>query len=293
MNIHFDAFSKCVFSHFNEKILPSLSTQQKKIILVATIAFSCLAASYFLGCYFVRKFKAVSNPAADPIPVPPLVPEFEPPIVPKSESAPSASGEVSRSDFLKARLAKQLPPNRKLGKAVDNGDCFFDSVAQQLSAALKREISIKDVRLAVHHYIQKLHASNPDDNWVKKECKGNFDVSYDDLLNRIQNTKQECENTQTTPIWGNALIAKIVVEAYQVRCVVYSVGLYEVDLGVIFDLRMKHLDDEIYQVYETKGEVLYTGEIEKWGKCGPIIEVGCYQAIISGHFVPILKTDRE
>ena len=53
MNICFNSLSNCSASFLKESILPSLTSLQKKIIVIASIAFGLLAALYLANrCCF-------------------------------------------------------------------------------------------------------------------------------------------------------------------------------------------------------------------------------------------------
>lgn len=227
-------------------------TQKQKILGIVILAFGCLA---FLYHQFSNRNKPIT-----PLSLPPL----------------------TQVDFFERHLTKLLPVGKRLGEAVDNGDCFFDAAAQTLSKALGQQMSIKDVRMRVHHYLQELHKRDPEDNWVKKACIKNVDADYETLLDRIQLTAEE---SGTSPIWGSAFLIRIITEIYQVQCTLYNVGTYEADILALMTLREQGRGDEIYN--ESRREVLFTEDPRKWGNTGPIIEIACYQRAFNGHFLPV------
>ena len=57
MNIKLNVFSDYAVSLFKENVLPSLTSQQKKIILIASIALGLLAAAWYFAskCSFGAK----------------------------------------------------------------------------------------------------------------------------------------------------------------------------------------------------------------------------------------------
>jgi len=78
-----------------------------------------------------------------------------------------------------------------LGQAVDNGDCFYHSVAQLLSQRLKKEISTKDVRTSISEYVQQLEEEEGPNNWIARKKKDEYGVykelvqyTYDELLEK-------------------------------------------------------------------------------------------------------------
>ncbi len=57
-----------------------------------------------------------------------------------------------------------------LGRANDDGDCLYDSIAQILSSRFKKTITIKDVRELIKEYVDALDKIDSEDNWVKSAC---------------------------------------------------------------------------------------------------------------------------
>lgn len=56
-----------------------------------------------------------------------------------------------------------------LGRANDDGDCLYDSIAQILSSRFKKTITIKDVRELIKEYVDALDILDSE-NWVKSAC---------------------------------------------------------------------------------------------------------------------------
>jgi hypothetical protein len=62
MNIYFNHFSNHFISHLNESVLPSLTSQQKRILIVASIAFGVLAACLIAcRCCFKLQISFISD----------------------------------------------------------------------------------------------------------------------------------------------------------------------------------------------------------------------------------------
>ena len=62
MKINISSISSHAVPFFNESILPSFTTQQKKIVVIAAIALSLLAALYAFGfCHFIGKDIGTNN----------------------------------------------------------------------------------------------------------------------------------------------------------------------------------------------------------------------------------------
>lgn len=101
--------------------------------------------------------------------------------------------EMSLEDI---RTVLNLPENLTVGHAIDNGGCFFDSLAQSLNFIRNTdEYSEKSLRILCYEYYRnnkiKVDAWNKADNY-----KGNY--------NDVQFTEAELlvRNRDKPPIWG-------------------------------------------------------------------------------------------
>ncbi|CRX39187.1 hypothetical protein [Estrella lausannensis] len=269
------------------KEFPKLTLSQK-IVTLALSVLAGLATFFMLGLGGVAVFRTlVSRFSVTP-------PErfTAPPLLESSEFKTNWVGK-SRGEFFKYHLNKRLAPLGKgIAYAVDNGDCFFDSVAQTLTLATQKRVTVRDVRAKVAEFVEKLHQESPD-NWVKEGARGSHDDAYDIFLERVGLTVDECKERNVVPVWGNALIAKIVAEAYGIQIRVHGLGTYDVDFDTLLELRTQHRDDEIYMVIERDmvAEVLFEDdENSMFGKEGaPLIEIACYTAGPTGHFYPVFN----
>jgi hypothetical protein len=99
-------YSQNALSFLNESVFSSLTQQQKKVILIATAAFACLAALYAVRCCWF-KATAPSDDRDDDFktnesPIKPQVEEEE--VQPTTEKRIKASGETEEGEFLNGEL---------------------------------------------------------------------------------------------------------------------------------------------------------------------------------------------
>ena len=69
MNINMSSFSSYAVSLFKQSVLPSLTSQQKKIILIASLAFGLLAVWYAAcrcRCFKATKIESEDKPEVKP-----------------------------------------------------------------------------------------------------------------------------------------------------------------------------------------------------------------------------------
>lgn len=102
---------------------------------------------------------------------------------------------------LKAMLADEMPKGLKLGRAHDQGDCFFDSLAQSINQINKTTINTSKYlrRLCHDFYIENKELV---DSWNATDFAG-IDHQKDEYY-FVQYTADECEENfhGRTPIWG-------------------------------------------------------------------------------------------
>lgn len=94
-------------------------------------------------------------------------------------------------------LMAALPSNNSwnFGKAIDNGDCFYDAVAQAITSQLSnsnKPNTVKSLRLLCANYLYKLNAEKPKNNWVMESIEEDKGIdSYQDHLTSLQYTQEE------------------------------------------------------------------------------------------------------
>lgn len=277
------------------KDFPKLTISQKITTIVLTILAS-LATLFVFGLGGVATFRALVKKYSPPLQSVPklgiaLITPLDTAIPPESNSQllicppvfnPSKGWEGSeRKEFFKYHFDKLLNPQKKgIACSIDNGDCFFDSVAKTLSPVLQKKITLKDVRMTVKRYIDD--RDHIPDNWIKKEYERNPDETYASLKESVAFTVLECP----VPVWGNKTIAKIIANAYEIQLKIYSLGTYDLTLS---ENELPD-QDQVYQIVLSGDivEVLFIEDDETYGTAGkPMIEVACYTAGPNGHFFPV------
>ncbi|WP_341810089.1 hypothetical protein [Wolbachia endosymbiont (group A) of Apotomis capreana] len=137
-------------------------------------------------------------------------------------------------------LRKKLPEGFKIGAAVGEGDCFFDSLAQGLNElkdqgliTSSKGFSVKFLRESCKQYVQQVNQSKKG-SWLDNALKGE-DGKLCEYISRIEFTAENIENA----IWGRSEIeGKMICEKYSVKI-------------RVIELR----DEEIDGVHVTKGKV--------------------------------------
>ena len=121
---------------------------------------------------------------------------------------------------------------KELGKAVDNGDCLLDSFGQGLSKHLGREVTIKELRLQLSAFIQKLDQGPDSANWFKQAKQKEYAASdtYEDVRDRIAFDCAESLEKGFIPIWPQEWLEGVILcRLYQVNLRVYTAGCIDED----------------------------------------------------------------
>jgi TPR repeat protein len=105
------------------------------------------------------------------------------------------------SPAFKIALLEKLPKGFKLKKAYDNGDCFFDALAQCVNRINHTDVNtVKYLRTLCHEFYQENKVLV--DNWNQADY-GGIDKDKDEYY-MVQYTAEECETYfhGRCPIWG-------------------------------------------------------------------------------------------
>ncbi|GFS67295.1 uncharacterized protein NPIL_608511 [Nephila pilipes] len=182
-------------------------------------------------------------------------------------------GKKKLNQLLKT-LRKKLPEGFKIGAAVGEGDCFFDSVAQGLNELKNKALitdskgfSVKSLRENCKQYAQVNQSKKG--SWLGNALKGEGD-KFSEYIPHIEFTAEDIENASSgseikilkleNAIWGRPEVEGKMI------CKMYSVKIR------IIELR----DEEIDGLHITKGKV---------GTGNNIIYIVNYR----NHFVPLLS----
>lgn len=174
------------------------------------------------------------------------------------------------------KLAEDMEALGKvLGKAVDNGDCFWDAFAQGLTR-VGHKVTIKELREKVSEEVKNLDQGPDEKNWVKKLIKEKKDtsVTYESYRDHVAfDHKDYLSHGLTSPIWGQeARDGVILCRLYKVNLKVHSVGVTDERPE---ELKKKENGENIFFTDDhcyPKGET-YPDTIE--------------MALYPGHFLPV------
>lgn len=128
---------------------------------------------------------------------------------------------VNWRPFFEDQIAKQLALiAKKPGVAVENGDCFFDAVAQKLGSNL----NASKIRGALH-----LHLNSCKPELIKtyqKMMEGNLDDSFEEFC---KNIKFSADEIGGKVIWGNKATVQMVANIFSVKIIVHNCYFLTVD----------------------------------------------------------------
>jgi hypothetical protein len=126
----------------------------------------------------------------------------------------------------------QLPENFIVGHAIDNGGCFFDSIAQSLNFIRKtNEYSEKSLRLICYQYY--VNNKKEVDEWNKAD-------NYRGEYRNVQYTEAELffRNKDKAPIWGRPNVEGRII------CKVLKIGLVSlIEINKVPSLDVEGVDD--------------------------------------------------
>jgi hypothetical protein len=184
-------------------------------------------------------------------------------------------------------LVKALPKDKTwyFGKASDNGDCFYDTIAQLLNANKNNNNihSIKSLRKLCHDYIQSLEDTQQANNWVKKAIEKDGSDDYEAHLATLRYTQEEMEEHKKNSfftgyaIWGKPHVeGKILAEKLKIKLHIIEFHKDESGMETITPMHLLVTADSVKQKDES--------DIDYHDKT--IIHLAVYR----NHFVPVLPT---
>ncbi|XP_015922318.1 uncharacterized protein [Parasteatoda tepidariorum] len=191
------------------------------------------------------------------------------------KNAKDEEGKKKLNQLLQT-LRKKLPEGFKIGAAVGEGDCFFDSVAQGLNElkdkgliADSKRFSVKSLRENCKQYALQANQSRKD-SWLGNALEGEGG-KFCEYIPLIEFTAEDIENASSgseikilkleNAIWGRPKVeGKMICEKHSVKIRI-----------------IKLRDEEIDRLHVTKGKV---------GTGNNIIYILNYR----NHFVPLLSS---
>ncbi len=142
----------------------------------------------------------------------------------KIASIPGLLEKVQAKKFLAIKdasyslLSQNIAASFSLGTSVDDGDCFYDSIAQILSRNSTQQFTISDIRNMVHDYADKVHQNNPSENWIQTKLGNN----YTEFMEHGRKIKKEAPSE--TPVWGSNIDCLILSRILNIPIIVHEVA---------------------------------------------------------------------
>lgn len=135
--------------------------------------------------------------------------------------------------FMRSELQKQLNAiGKTFNEAEENGDCFPDSVAQQLSKHEKyKSITKKDVRLAIADHLKKVNQDPYSQEAVQYKALLSDEAEYEALCNHVGKCLEDFKTGEGAPIWGNNAIAQMIANIYDVEVRIYASQMLTVTIA--------------------------------------------------------------
>lgn len=158
--------------------------------------------------------------------------------------------------------------SRYYGQAIDNGDCFFDAFAQSLNQVQSKNLTVKDLRLAVKEYLENLK----DTKWIEEllnVSSAKPKCSYEDFKDKVGYAGDQIDYA----LWGEERIEGVILcRLYNVNLKVYEVGVYSEEASEIEKNENYWIgEDNVYPINE---------------KYEQIVEIALYPH----HFIPVFTS---
>ena len=218
---------------------------------------------------------------------------------------PKPTGRTTsrRTELATRKLAQVLSATHETyGHAVDNGDCFYDAIAQCLTVVLKRSrynpVTIKELREVVANEVEMLHTKDPTDNWIYKQLKNSRDLGnpeYDELRRQVRKPVNEL-GPRELPIWGRLnLEGQIISEHYKTQIQLCEISVVDTTIPSSKFHGLKEDYDEMYfdafvPVEQGLSVLLLKACDPNWLEVNPATSAPHHTikiALYPGHFVPI------
>ncbi len=217
-----------------------------------------------------------------------------------------------RVEKLKNKIQKILLPTECLGKAADNGDCFYDALATALKQ-IGITVSCKKLRLDIAEALNTPKWAEKIKHSISQDPRS-ID-NFENYQNCVSFTHDELEKLRKTdpqapdPYWGGAdREGLILCEKYQFNLRIISAGCMETlvendkeyqkytkgraeDLDLyspeapIHKMNEEKIQNRLIELYQ-QNHIYYNGD-ETYPKGAPY-ERTCTLALYENHFVPVL-----
>lgn len=218
--------------------------------------------------------------------------------------------EIRVEKFLKL-IEKKLSDTQYLGKAIDNGDCFYDALSQTLKH-IGIDVPPKQMRLDIAKALENSNTAT----MIEKNISNNFlgIDSFDNYKKYVRYTHEELANLKKmdskapdAPYWGSADREGVILcELYKFKIRVLSAGFLESIISndkkytTYSDNKSKFeehedktvintlIDERLVELYNNDS-YYYTGDDSY--PTGTLYTNTCTLALCENHFVPVLTKD--
>ncbi|GFU91912.1 uncharacterized protein TNCV_4399961 [Trichonephila clavipes] len=165
------------------------------------------------------------------------------------KNAKDAKDEKEKEELNKLldELRERLPESFKIGAAVGEGDCFFDSVAQGLNELKDKglitsseEFNVKSLRKSCRQYAKEELEQPKSSSWLSKALQGELEGSIEEYIPHIEFTAEDIKNASSdseikilkleNAIWGRPEVeGKMICKKYGVKIRIIELRDEEVD----------------------------------------------------------------
>lgn len=199
------------------------------------------------------------------------------------EAKASYSTSLRTINSLKILNQTLADEGKTCGKAIDNGDCFFDSFAQSLNRLNGTSYTIKDLRKEFSDYVNDpankneiiglISSDTPtikDQSESAEEFKERIDSEFETTYKELKENSIYTFDESSEARWGNVTLEGAIL------CKLHNVQMRILEVGVIDDSKGKSKDINNY--WKLDGV-----KFKKTDAIGTI-EIASYP----GHFMPII-----
>jgi hypothetical protein len=172
------------------------------------------------------------------------------------------TGTEIRKEQCEMLIRELLTPHQELGAAINNGDCFYDAIAQLLQ--------IIGINATVESLRKDISAALTDPRWVehlrkKVEQDPRGIGSFEEYSKQVVYTPtKQGETEHKDPIWGDPSREGVILcEKYKFNLRILKAGVMEgniegdIDLQIYKNLRDQTADQKLLQTYENDVQARY------------------------------------
>ncbi len=174
---------------------------------------------------------------------------------------------IKRSNSCLMQIRRHMEAGEYLGTAIDNGDCFYESLAQGLTQVLGIKVTKKELRQHVYTYVKEYRG----EEWLETALRG-ADPDYPEA---VQWTFEECiqfnqanpTKAQKRPVWGvDEIDLRLLSDIYEVRFIAID-AQWNDEGRKILPSPAREIESHSGRTYEKVVKIAYTER-----HCFPILK---------------------